>query len=115
MDKLQQCGLSFLKKEVIDWVQCTTCGAWYHCVCIGIAQEFFHEHGHEFFCCKTSVDSSRFVTLETCYIYIYKGSLYCTTIIELVDSICRDGANKAHPFSHIEWPRTPKHGSYKSF
>ena len=60
MDKLQQCALSHLKRDRIDWVQCMTCGAWYHCVCIGIAQEFFQEHGHDFLCCKTSesVDSS---------------------------------------------------------
>ena len=36
-------------------------------------------------------------------------------ISELVDSLCRDGTDTTHPFSHIEWLRTPKHGSYKPF
>ena len=50
MAKQIQCGSSHLKDEHIDWVQCMTCSAWYHCVCIGIAQEFFRDQGHNFTC-----------------------------------------------------------------
>ena len=32
-----------------------------------------------------------------------------------VDSLCRDGTDTTRIFSLIEWLRTPKHGSYKSF
>ena len=36
-------------------------------------------------------------------------------IRESVDSLCRDGADMARPFFHIEWLRTPKLSSYKPF
>ena len=36
-------------------------------------------------------------------------------IRESVDSLCRDGADRTRPFSKLEWPRTPKRGSYKPF
>ena len=45
-----------------------------------------------------------------CVLYEYLGP-----IRESVDSLCRDGADRTRPFSKIEWPRTPKRGSYKPF
>ena len=36
-------------------------------------------------------------------------------VIELVDSICRDGTDTTYLFFHIEWRRTPKHSSYMPF
>ena len=42
-------------------------------------------------------------------------SVVLVAIRESVDSLCRDGADRTHPFSKIEWVRTPKRGSYKPF
>lgn len=50
MDKMQQCGVGLLEKDSVDWVQCSTCGGWYHCVCVGIDLQYFQDS--QFCCCK---------------------------------------------------------------
>ena len=54
----QQCGVSLLEQpeKEVDWVQCSTCHGWYHCICVGIAPLFF-QGGWDFFCCKTPVEN----------------------------------------------------------
>ena len=61
MEKMQQCGLAFLEQDDIDWVQCSTCGGWYHCVCVGIALQFF-QGDYDFCCCRNLVNNPMYDT-----------------------------------------------------
>ena len=59
MEKLQQCGISSMRRETVNWVQCSVCSGWYHCICVGMALELLEL---DFCCCKTSTDNTTYVT-----------------------------------------------------
>ena len=50
--------------------------------------------------------------LHIMLLWLHTSSEY---IRESVDPLCRDGADRTHPFSKIEWLKTPKRSSYKPF
>ena len=63
MAKYQTCGISGLRHEDIDWVQCSDCCGWYHCICVGIGLQGVQ--GLDFLCCKdsTTANNSMYVTI----------------------------------------------------
>ena len=68
-------------------------------------------------CIADFIENARLCIFETfCRIrQCIKHQVLATCIRESVDSLCRDGADRTRPFSKLEWPRTPKRGSYKPF
>ena len=80
MEKLHQCGVSSLGEEDdIDWVQCSACCGWYHCICVGMALELFRDQ--EFCCCQVSTDNTTYIII----LLILSNSL-CTLFVSWLQS-----------------------------
>ena len=68
MAMLGQCGIS------VDWVQCSDCEGWMHCICTGITKEPLS--GHQFSCCKLA-NAEAIENLRYIFVHIYVHMSIC--------------------------------------
>lgn len=71
-----QCMVNHLHgEEIVEWIQCSICHCWYHCVCVGIEEKMLPN----FVCCNATQD----------HVYVMSSWYVRTYVVLSFNTSCR--------------------------